>query len=114
MIDTPYDSTRHDTDGTPIKTDGMMRSPMAVIVILLLLCSTPLLAQMPPVQRPVIIERIEIEGATKTDKAVISRYLTITTGDTISLNRLSRVIESDGRRLTQTNFFKEIDYCANN
>lgn len=80
-------------------------------VLLLLLCLSPrLFTQTRPPQRPVIIERIEIEGATKTDKAVISRYLTISAGDTISLSRLGRIIESDARRLAQTNFFKEVDY----
>lgn len=81
---------------------------IAVLLFLFSLSPQLFTQALPP--RPVIIERIEIEGATKTNKEVIMRRLTISAGDTISLNRLGRVIESDGRRLAQTNFFKEVDY----
>jgi outer membrane protein insertion porin family len=61
-------------------------------------------------QRSFVIERVKIEGASKTSHDVIRRYLTIARGDTITLDRLLRQLEKDGRRLSQTNFFKEVDY----
>lgn len=55
--------------------------------------------------RQLIIEKIEVSGNTKTKLEVIFRYLTIRTGDAINPAR----IEANYRRLSQTNFFKEVD-----
>ncbi|MCG8603432.1 hypothetical protein MJD09_00315, partial [bacterium] len=61
-------------------------------------------------ERSFVIERVRIEGASKTSHDVIRRYLTIARGDTIVMARLLWLLEQDGRRLSQTNFFKQVDY----
>ncbi|MFQ5639568.1 MAG: outer membrane protein assembly factor [bacterium] len=64
--------------------------------------------QTPGSARSLTIEAIEFEGNSKTKKEVISQYLSIKPGDVIDL----AVLDSDRRRLEQTNFFKEVDFSA--
>ncbi len=58
--------------------------------------------------RQLIVENIEIVGNTKTKQNVIFRLLTISPGDVIN----PALVEENHRRLSQTNFFKEVDIYA--
>lgn len=62
-------------------------------------------AQNPPAHA-LIIEGIEIVGNHKTDKNVIFRYLTMAPGDPVT----PELIAVNNRRLTQTNFFKTVEF----
>ncbi len=67
---------------------------------------TPVFAQ--TARPPLTIERIELEGNSKTKPDVIYRYLSLAPGDTVNPAR----IEANQRRLEQTNFFKEVEFYA--
>lgn len=56
--------------------------------------------------RILTVEGIEIVGNSKTSESVIYRYLTIKPGDAIS----PEIIAENNRRLSQTNFFKEVEF----
>ncbi|MFQ5708639.1 MAG: outer membrane protein assembly factor [bacterium] len=75
--------------------------------LFLALCALPgpASAQVQNRSRQLTIERIEIQGNTKTSREVIFRYLSIKPGDAIN----PVVLEANRRRLDQTNFFKEVD-----
>ncbi len=62
-------------------------------------------AQNPPVHT-LTIEGIEVVGNHKTDKNVIFRYLTMAPGDPVT----PELIAANNRRLTQTNFFKAVEF----
>ena len=63
-------------------------------------------SQTPDSLRQLIIEDIEIVGNNKTKPGVIHRYLTIRKGDAIT----AELIDLNYQRLSQTNFFKEVDF----
>lgn len=62
--------------------------------------------QRPEALRRLVVEKIEITGNSKTKPEVIYRYLTIRPGQSITPS----IIESNYQRLSQTNFFKEVDF----
>ncbi|MFQ5866068.1 MAG: outer membrane protein assembly factor [bacterium] len=77
-------------------------------LIIFLLLIHPILAfsQRADSTRQLIVEHIEVTGITKTSRNVIFRYLTIQQGDVINPARVA----ANQRRLSQTNFFKEVDF----
>lgn len=82
------------------------RGLIAVSFLAIYFSSATLAAQSQPPARTLTIEDIEIVGNTKTNKNVIYRYLTIRPGDAIT----PELIEANSRRLTQTNFFKDVEF----
>ncbi|MFQ6114995.1 MAG: POTRA domain-containing protein, partial [bacterium] len=73
--------------------------------ITLLILPSFAFSQTPDSTRQLTIEHIEVTGITKTSRNVVFRYLTIQEGDVINPAR----VEANYRRLSQTNFFKEVD-----
>jgi len=71
----------------------------------LLVFSLPNFSQTPDSTRQLIIEKIEIEGNTKTRPNVIFRHLTLSAGEAL----IPAQIIADNLRLFRTNFFKKID-----
>ncbi len=59
-------------------------------------------------QSSLIIERIEILGATKTKPNVIHRYLSLKTGDAVT----PEAIDRDYQALTATHFFKQVEFSS--
>ncbi len=55
-----------------------------------------------------LIERIEIQGTTKTRHSVIHRYLSMKTGDEITPELIARNYDA----LVATNFFKRVDFSS--
>lgn len=62
----------------------------------------------PSAQSSLIIERIEIVGATKTKPHVIHRYLSLKAGDAVT----PEAIDRDYEALTATHFFKKVEFSS--
>lgn len=62
----------------------------------------------PSAQSSLIIERIEIVGATKTKPQVIHRYLSLKAGDAVT----PEAIDRDYEALTATHFFKQVEFSS--
>lgn len=78
----------------------------ALLVLVSLLLSQNSFGQASDPTRQLIVEKIEIVGNTKTDSDVIYRHLTFGIGDPID----SFVFDLNNQRLSQTNFFKNVQF----
>ena len=79
---------------------------LPVILILVLLLTDNAFSQTLPAIRQLIVEDIEIVGNNKTKPEVILRHLNFGVGDPID----PFVIDINNRRLSQTNFFKDVQF----
>ncbi|MFQ5824324.1 MAG: outer membrane protein assembly factor [bacterium] len=88
-------------------TKTLIKNCLIIFLSYIILFILPLLAfsQTADSTRQLIIEHIEVTGITKTNRNVIFRYLTLQEGEVINPAR----VEANYRRLSQTNFFKEVD-----
>jgi len=88
--------------------NGLGRVAFIVLTALLVVANLAghVHGQSKPSQHRLTIEGIEIVGNTKTSEDVFYRYLTIGPGDPIT----PEVIELNNRRLSQTNFFKDVEF----
>jgi len=81
---------------------------LPVILILVFLLTQNAFSQTSPAIRQLIVEDIEIVGNNKTKPEVILRHLNFGVGDPID----PFVIDINNRRLSQTNFFKDVQFSS--
>lgn len=88
-----------------LKPYNLILSSLTAALLFFIFTGT-LQAQSPDSTRQQIIENIEIVGNSKTHPNVILRHMTIRKGDPVDVDAITASIQ----RLSQTNFFKEVDF----
>jgi len=90
----------------PEKFLTILCSLLTVILFLVFFLTQNVFSQTSPAIRQLIVEDIEIVGNNKTKPEVILRHLNFGVGDPID----PFVIDINSRRLSQTNFFKDVQF----
>ena len=105
------------TKSSPASTTGPPSWASVIMLTFFILSLTSFLrvarSQNISPERILIVETVDIVVATqKPDDEVILRHLTVQQGDSFKPIELSTALDLNNRRLTQTNFFKEVEIYA--